>query len=471
MLPLVEFPELVQHYAPFFSGVFSADAFVEFERYISGLIVSENKTVDGINRLFVNESRNQSSLNRLLTQSPFSLEDLNNARLDVLSTLPETQLKRDGVLGIDDSLLIHYGQEFEQIANLYDHVTGSYVWAHDLVTLHYSDNQTDYPALFELWQPVELDKLEEGLRAAQVNLKESKAPFKDTEPRKWRAYLLGVWQRQQKKNPDLKKLYDTKLTIAKRLVQNWQAVHPELHLPVTFDCWFTQPEFCQFLDKTLHTAYVGTLSETDQVNLKTGQISLGEFAKRLKEEHLAAMKTGGKPVFQKNTVHFKGEKEVYYSYCQTHQIHTFSKQRLVINYRRADLSDNPTFFISNRLHWQSNGITRIRRHRWPVEVFYEEGKAEGLDQYQLREFSAIQRHVALVAVVYSLLRAAQHDPNLQIKLQDQLKVNLDGSPASWRRATQAQCLWSLAVFISVGLSQGQNLQQILNPLIRIICRA
>lgn len=29
MFPLVEFPELVQHYAPFFQGVFSAEAFVE----------------------------------------------------------------------------------------------------------------------------------------------------------------------------------------------------------------------------------------------------------------------------------------------------------------------------------------------------------------------------------------------------------------------------------------------------------
>ncbi|HEY4722057.1 MAG TPA: hypothetical protein VII92_09440, partial [Anaerolineae bacterium] len=63
MLPLVEFPELVQHYAPYFTPVFSAEAWVEFERYISGLIVSENKTVEGINRLFVQESRNQSSLN------------------------------------------------------------------------------------------------------------------------------------------------------------------------------------------------------------------------------------------------------------------------------------------------------------------------------------------------------------------------------------------------------------------------
>ena len=59
MIPLVEFPELVQHYAPYFAEVFSAEAFVEFERYISGLLVSENKTVERINRLFVNESRNQ----------------------------------------------------------------------------------------------------------------------------------------------------------------------------------------------------------------------------------------------------------------------------------------------------------------------------------------------------------------------------------------------------------------------------
>ena len=69
MIPLVGFPQLVQHYAPHFEGVFSPEAFVQFKRYISGLIVSENKTVDGINRLFVIEPRNQSSLNRLLTRS------------------------------------------------------------------------------------------------------------------------------------------------------------------------------------------------------------------------------------------------------------------------------------------------------------------------------------------------------------------------------------------------------------------
>ena len=72
MIPIVEFPEIVEHYGPFYEGVFSAEAFVEFKRYISGLLLSENKTIAGMNQLFVNEKRSQSSLNRLLTRSPYS---------------------------------------------------------------------------------------------------------------------------------------------------------------------------------------------------------------------------------------------------------------------------------------------------------------------------------------------------------------------------------------------------------------
>ncbi len=471
MIPLVAFPEVVQHYASFFAGVFSPEAFIEFKRYISGLIVSENKTVDGINRLFVFESRNQSSLNRLLTASPFSLAALNQARLAVLASLPATRLKLKGVLSVDDTLLTHYGQDFEQIAQLFDPVSESYVWAHDLVTLHYSDDDTDYPLLFQLWQPVDLAQLEEGLRAAQVPLKTSKEALKESAPAKWRGYLLGVWQRRQKQLPELRALYDSKLIIAQQLLQQWMDAHPDAQLPVTFDNWFTQPAFCRFLDQTLHLPYVGTLADSDKVHLKTGEQTLKDFAAQLKQEHLDAVAHGGQAIFQRLTIPYKGGKETYYSYCQTHQIHSFGKQRLVINYDRADLADNPVFYISNRLVWQAAGITRIRRHRWPVEVYHEEGKAEGLDQYQLRDFSAIQRHVALVAVVYSLLRAAQHDPGLRDQLQRQLEITLEGSAAFWRRAAQAQSLWCLGLLISAGLAEGQPLSQVMAPFIRAICRA
>ncbi len=75
--------------------------------------------------------------------------------------------------------------------------------------------------------------------------------------------------------------------------------------------------------------------------------------------------------------------------------------RVVINYSKADLSDSPAYYNSNRLHWQATGITRIRRHRWPVETYYQEGKAQGLDQYQVQDFQAISRHIGSAAQIMS----------------------------------------------------------------------
>jgi len=466
-LPLVAFPELVEHYAPYFARVFSQEAFIQFKRYVSGLIVSENKTVEGINRLCVHESRHQSSLNRLLTASPFSRAKVNQARLEMLDSVPGTRIKPNGVLSVDDTLLSHYGQHFEHIAKLYDHTQERYVWAHNLVTLHYSDEQTDYPLLFELWRPADLDRIEQGLQAAGIKLRDEKKAWKTSNLRKWREYLLGVWRRNQNK-PEVVALYDSKLRIAKRRLQQWVELYPGLKLPVTFDKWYTHPDFCRFIDR-LGLPYVGTLSAENEVTLKTGRERLDVFAARLKQEHLTALKQGSAGVFRPVTIRFKGEKEQYYSYCQTLWIHNFGKLRLVISHRRADLSDSPAFYITNYRQWQAKGIIRIRRHRWPVEVFYEEGKAEGLDQYQLRDFEAIERHVALVAVAYSMLRAAQQDPDLRQRLQGELKLELEGSVPFWRRVSQAHSLWMLALLIEVGLSQGQTLHEVLAPLLKAIC--
>jgi hypothetical protein len=465
MFPLVAFPAVVEHYAPHFAAVFSPEAFIQFKRYISGLLVSENKTVDGINRLFVVESRHQSSLNRLLTASPFTLTDLNHARLAVLQAVPGTQFKATGVLSFDDTLLTHVGQHFEQIAYLYDHSQQRYTWAHNLVTLHYSDDLTDYPVAFELWQPADLTTIEQGLRAADIPLKASKTALKDTDPAKWRQYLLGVWRRHQHQD-EVATLYDSKLRIAERLIQQWVDAHPTLRLPVTFDSWYTQPAFCHYLDH-LAVPYVGTLAEDQLVVLKSGTVTVADFAARLQAEQ-AAHPAGTPPLFRPITIPFKAQREAYYSYCATHQLKNFGKVRLVINHRQADLADKPVYYISNHLPWQAAGLTRIRRHRWPVEGYHEEGKAEGLDQYQLRDFEAISRHVALVAVVYSLLRAAQQDPVLQQALQRELQFELEGSVPYWRRVTQAQSLWSLALFISAGLTQGQSLGDVMAPLLRAI---
>ncbi len=470
MVPIVKFPMIVEHYAHFFKPVFSEEAFIQFKRYISGLLVSENKTIAGINQLFVTEPRSQSSLNRFLTKSPFSLEKLNQSRLDMLGSVPRTRIKpTKGVLSFDDTLLTHYGNVFDKIALLWDHTNKCYTWAHNLVSLHYSDEQTDYPIDFQLWEPADLEKLEEGLVKAGIKLRESKFALKTENPLKWRQYLLGVWRRKQKK-PEVAALYQSKLLIAQALLLIWVQNNPDLKLPVTFDGWYTTVDFCRFINDKLELPYVGTLGSNDDILLRSGKQTLGQFAASLKQEHLE--KTKGNPdaeVFKKISFRYKGEKETYYSYCRTHRLSGFGKQRLVINYRQEDLMDKPTFFISNRRRWQAKGITRIRRHRWPVEVFYEESKAEGLDQYQLRDFEGICRHIALVAVVYSLLRAAQQDCALRDNLQRQLKITLEGSAVFWRKATRADSLWNLATVISEGLCKGKSLKTIMIPFTKAVC--
>jgi hypothetical protein len=468
MVPLVEIPELVQHYAPFFTEVFSPAALEQFQRYLSGLIVSENKTVDGINRIFVVETRNQSSLNRLLTESPFSLEALNQARLALLESLPGTQVKRDGVIGIDDTLLTHYGHHFDQIAKLFDPVSQSYVWAHNLVNLHYSDDTTDYPLAFQLWQPAAAETLEAGLKAAGVHLRAGKEALKQTDPMKWRAYLVRVWARHQQ-DPEVQKVYQSKLLIAQQRLADLFTRYPHLrHLPVTFDAWYTQAPFCRFLNDHLQVAYVGTLKGDGEVVLGQGPRRLDAFADQLKEEHLQALTKGQAPLFQPTTIPYKGQKETYYSYCHTHRIKGFGRLRLVINHQQPDLSDTPRFFVSNRLPWHAATLTRIRRHRWPVEVYHEEGKADGLAQYQVRNFEAIGKHLALVAVTYSLLRAAPHDQTLLRRLRQNVHTTLEGSAGSCRRNTQAQALWALACFIQTALAQGQTLKQAMHPLLAAV---
>lgn len=468
MFPLVEFPIIVSHYTPWFARVFSSEALIQFQRYLSGLLVSENKTVAGINRLFVLESRHQSSLNRLLTSSPFCLSALQQQRLALLNSLEATRIKPKGVLSIDDTLLTHYGRHFDEIAYLYDSAQKRYTWAHNLVNLHYSDEQTDYPIAFQLWKPAKLEVLEQGLIEAGIPLKQSKYALKEEHPKKWRQYLLGVWRRHQAQ-PAVAALYQSKLMLARQLLTQWVDQNPGVGIPVVFDNWYTQPAFCRFIDTQLGLPYVGTLAGNDHVRLQGETLTLEAFSQRLKAQHQKAIKQGKPPLFHKITIPYKGEKETYYSYCRTHQIPNYGKQRLVINFSQEALSDTPRYYVSNRLYWQSVGITRIRRHRWSVEVYHEEGKAEGLDQYQLRDFEAISRHIGLVAVAYSLLRAAPHDPSLLHKLQRHLEFELHDSAPAWRRITQAQSLWALACFIHAGLMQGQSLPQLMQPLLTAMC--
>jgi len=84
MMPIIEFPPIVSDYGECFTEVFTNKRQINhFNEYLTGLMVSDNVTVTGINNNFV-DAKNQSSLNRFLTQSKWDETKLNNLRLDLL---------------------------------------------------------------------------------------------------------------------------------------------------------------------------------------------------------------------------------------------------------------------------------------------------------------------------------------------------------------------------------------------------
>ena len=139
---LVQIPSIVEKYSRYFQDLFSKDGFENFKRFISvpiaiGIIVSENKTIEGINRLFVLEPRHQASANKFMNRQNFDIERLNTRRIAFMQEHPSTSFKPipttkgGGVLSIDNSLLSHYGEHFDGIYRLWDYVNKRYTMAHD----------------------------------------------------------------------------------------------------------------------------------------------------------------------------------------------------------------------------------------------------------------------------------------------------------------------------------------------------
>jgi DDE superfamily endonuclease len=452
MVPFVKPLEVVEHYASVFKDVFIERELSQLKKYLSGLLISPNKTVEGINRLFVLDVQHQSTLNRFLTDSKFDVEALNRCRVKWLQECPEMTFKkgedRKGVLILDDTLLTHYGPHFEKAGYLYDHVNNNYTWAHCLLNLHYSDDQTDYPINFRMWAPAQAEVIEAALSAIDFRFKPERLAQKESSPSEWRRYLMQAyryqWSKPEEKRKGLADVHQSKITLAKELLDNFIEEYPDTDLPISFDSWYTCAELCQHIDQKLKRAYVGTLKENDCILIGANQtkVTCSAFAAELVQKHRDAVANGEKGFFEKTGIHYKGKKEHYWVYCDKHNINKLGKQRLVIAFSQEDLSSTPCFYISNRMHWRGGGILRIRRHRWPIEVYHEEGKAEGLDQYQIRQFDAIIKHVACVALSYSMLKRVQYDDTLLNKLSWK-PAEVCTSLAFWRRVMTADALLAL----------------------------
>ena len=276
------------------------------------------------------------------------------------------------------------------------------------------------------WEQVALK-----MRALTIHVNEEKWQNRYVEVAKWRNYMSHRYNDYSYKRPELVSVYKAKPFIGLDMLRQFRKQYPDIDLPLAMDGGYTSAAFCKIVDQELRNE---------------------------------------KKKFFKTTVHFKGQSIIYYAYCATHRIKGFEKkQRLVIAFRKEDLSDTPYCSISNRTHWHASGILRIRRHRWPIETFHQEGKDEGLDKYQVRNFKAILSNIACVCAAYTMLKCAIHDDELMSTFRQRLPIGSDGTLPLLRRLLQLEGLIHLIELVHLKVNQGQSVESIIRQVIHPAC--
>jgi DDE superfamily endonuclease len=188
MLPLVEIPPFVKKYAEGYQDLFSPEQFEHFRRYLTGLLVSENKTIQAINGAFVVEVKNQSSLNRFFTEYLWSATAVNERRLELLRKDAATTPKKHAVLIIDDTHNEKFGEHFPLLGKWYIPSAKRYGFSHNVVTITYADRHVDYPLELRWYEQMNVEKTVEWLKEHEIKYRPEVLERKKKESQK-RKYL------------------------------------------------------------------------------------------------------------------------------------------------------------------------------------------------------------------------------------------------------------------------------------------
>src|SRR5712692_4892416 len=153
MIPIVEYPSVVTSCLPAFESVFTKPQAKNFARYVTGLMISPNRTVSAMNDLFYAHN-DQSALNNFITDSTWSDDEFDRARYRVILDglkRRSNDCEGDGILAMDDTLSHKTGKHMEYVGYYFDHAEGKQTLAHDVLTTHLIKGRLSIPLDFRIY--------------------------------------------------------------------------------------------------------------------------------------------------------------------------------------------------------------------------------------------------------------------------------------------------------------------------------
>ena len=151
-MPIIRPPKIVQDaFAEFLAPLFENNPQrTHLANYLTGLMISENKTIDGMTKEMPNAS-DQSCLNRFMTEVDWDHDAMNHARIEWLQQFDDTRFHERGVIALDDVLLEKSGKLIPDSGTFWDHSEERYQHAQDYHIINYVHpfSKKHYPLEFK----------------------------------------------------------------------------------------------------------------------------------------------------------------------------------------------------------------------------------------------------------------------------------------------------------------------------------
>ena len=388
MIPIVEVPETIAEQMKNYRDIFCREeGFDHVSRYVTGLIISPNKTLQGIYDLQVWEDNKPSrrSMHGSVFEYGWDSTELIQRHREIVSPSHKGQGKE--VISLDWTFSHHdRGPEIYGNKKEYDYVERCTSRFQTVVTaVIFNDKLID--GLDLVVQAPNLVKSE--LEYLKMTAQDSYEQMSALQER-----LLELLYHQKHKL-EYKKRTEIALEMVQRIEE--EGLFPSANY--AFDNGVLTLDLTRYIESQ-GKHWVSEIECSRHINWSGKWQRVDIIAEGLRKEHPES--------FRHIKVNCRiGETREYWVFTKQIRLKRYGQKRLVIVHDTSDLSGTPRYYLTDALHWESVRILETWSYRWSSEIFHEFGKQiVGMESAQVREEEAVKRHFRLICVAQSFLQRA-----------------------------------------------------------------
>ena len=386
MLPMVGVPETVRKGLRPYRDLFRrAEGFEYVSRYVTGLLVNPNKTLQGIyaTQVWSEKKPSRRAMHEAGFEAEWNAEELVPRHRRRIA--PEHRNRGREVISLDWTLVHHErGPHIYGVTKSYDYVEKRMARFQTTVTAVIANRQLIDGIGVQIQEP-DVRKEEETYLKATVQ-----ASYEQMEQARTR--LLELLHHLEHKLA-----YKKRTEIVVEMVRQLETEGNFPQADYAFDNGVLTVELTRLIEsKGKH--WVSELESSRLILWHDAWRRIEEVATELRHKHPES--------FRRVSVRCRnGERKECWAFTKTVRLKRYERKRLAIVHERADLTDAPRFLLTDAVHWESGRIIETWSFRWAAEVFHEFSKqGTGLEAAQVRNEEAVNRHLRLSCLAQSLLQ-------------------------------------------------------------------